>query len=146
MGRELKRVPMDFDAPLNEVWRGYLIGNASKEDYAKFPVKSCDECRKKYEGTEGFCMEEETPYCIFYNSEWRDKWFEEVPEGEGYQLWETTSEGSPQTPVFATLEELCEYAAENVSYFASEMMSKEHWFESLSKGIPILPVFIRKSG
>lgn len=33
---------------------------------------------------------------------------EEPPEGEGYQLWETTSEGSPISPVFETLEALCE--------------------------------------
>ncbi len=25
MGREIKRVPLDFDAPLGEVWTGYLM-------------------------------------------------------------------------------------------------------------------------
>lgn len=30
----------------------------------------------------------------------------EPPEGDGWQLWETTSEGSPVGPVFATAEEL----------------------------------------
>lgn len=34
----------------------------------------------------------------------------EPPTGPGYQLWETTSEGSPVSPVFATLDELCAYA------------------------------------
>jgi hypothetical protein len=24
MGRELKRVPLDFDCPLNKVWKGYI--------------------------------------------------------------------------------------------------------------------------
>lgn len=33
----------------------------------------------------------------------------EPPEGPGYQLWETVSEGSPITPVFATPEELARY-------------------------------------
>ena len=31
------------------------------------------------------------------------------PEGEGYQVWETVSEGSPVSPVFASAEELVEY-------------------------------------
>jgi len=31
------------------------------------------------------------------------------PVGEGWQLWETVSEGSPITPVFATSEELIDY-------------------------------------
>ena len=36
---------------------------------------------------------------------------EEPPIGEGYQLWETVSEGSPITPVFATAEELARHLA-----------------------------------
>lgn len=33
----------------------------------------------------------------------------EPPAGEGWQVWETVSEGSPITPVFATREELVEH-------------------------------------
>ena len=33
------------------------------------------------------------------------------PAGEGWQLWETVSEGSPITPVFTTAEELIDYMA-----------------------------------
>lgn len=35
------------------------------------------------------------------------------PEGEGWQLWEGVSEGSPVTPVFATAEELARYLSLN---------------------------------
>src|SRR3990167_319364 len=35
----------------------------------------------------------------------------EPPAGEGYQIWETVSEGSPISPVFATPEELAQYMA-----------------------------------
>jgi hypothetical protein len=39
-----------------------------------------------------------------------DEWEPEgPPEGEGWQVWETVSEGSPITPVFATAEELIDY-------------------------------------
>jgi len=37
----------------------------------------------------------------------------EPPTGEGYQLWETVSEGSPITPVFATAEELAHWMTEH---------------------------------
>jgi hypothetical protein len=30
MGRKLMRVPLNFDAPINETWKGYLITNAPK--------------------------------------------------------------------------------------------------------------------
>jgi len=33
------------------------------------------------------------------------------PDGEGYQIWETVSEGSPISPVFATPEELAQHMA-----------------------------------
>ena len=29
MGRELKRVPLDFDYPLHKVWYGYFVDNIS---------------------------------------------------------------------------------------------------------------------
>lgn len=59
----------------------------------------------------------------------------EPPEGDGYQLWETTSEGSPTSPVFATLDELCEYAAKHCTTFASNTASAEGWRSMLTEGI-----------
>lgn len=41
-----------------------------------------------------------------------DEWEQtEPPEGEGYQIWETVTEGSPISPVFATPEQLARYMA-----------------------------------
>jgi len=34
----------------------------------------------------------------------------EPPSGDGWQLWETTTEGSPSSPVFASAEELAEFS------------------------------------
>jgi hypothetical protein len=58
---------------------------------------------------------------------------EEPPEGEGYQLWETTSEGSPASPVFKTLDELCEWCETNATTFASYQTSKEEWKRMLQE-------------
>ena len=41
-----------------------------------------------------------------YHNAWRSK---EPPAGDGYQIWETVSEGSPVSPVFATPEELARW-------------------------------------
>lgn len=57
----------------------------------------------------------------------------EPPAGDGYQLWETTSEGSPKSPVFASFDELCEWCAENASTFASYKATKEEWAEMLDR-------------
>ena len=59
----------------------------------------------------------------------------EPPTGEGFQLWETTSEGSPSSPVFETLDLLCEYLeAEKVSVFGKNTATKERWKEMLDDG------------
>lgn len=57
---------------------------------------------------------------------------EEPPAGEGYQLWETVTEGSPQSPVFATLDALCEWCTENATTFANYTASAEEWKKMLS--------------
>lgn len=62
MGREIKRVPLDFAWPLDEIWSGYLLSEQV-----------------------------------------------EPPEGEGWQVWETVSEGAPVSPVFTTGEDLVDY-------------------------------------
>jgi len=41
---------------------------------------------------------------------WRPK---QPPKGDGYQIWETVSEGSPISPVFATPEELADWMVAN---------------------------------
>lgn len=55
------------------------------------------------------------------------------PTGEGFQLWTTTSEGSPMTPVFASLDELCQHCEdEKVSVFGDSTATKEKWMQMLS--------------
>lgn len=62
-----------------------------------------------------------------------ENWKEyDPPKGEGFQLWSTTSEGSPMTPVFKTLDLLCEYCEdEGVSVFGYKTATKEEWKQML---------------
>jgi hypothetical protein len=62
------------------------------------------------------------------------KWQEyEPPTGKGFQLWETVSEGSPISPVFASAEELAEWCEENATVFGDMKTSKEKWLEMFSE-------------
>lgn len=64
-----------------------------------------------------------------------DEWKEyDPPKGEGVQLWSNTGEGMPISPVFETLEKLCEWAEINATTFASYKATKEEWFKMLSDG------------
>lgn len=137
MGRKLKRVPLDFDYPIGKVWYGYAPDledfKNNKELVKKVPeLKTytngiCEDCDKCFNN-----CNEDADYCIWYNEDLQKLWFKEVPKGEGYQLWETTSEGSPKSPVFKTLEELCEWCEDNATTFADFKATKEEWLRMLS--------------
>jgi len=97
------------------------------------------EHRAKRLGFYGLCK-----WCNGEGSYWADDSFNklcedwmptEPPKGDGYQMWETTSEGSPKSPVFKTLEELCMWLEENnASMFGKETATKEEWVQRLSDG------------
>ena len=99
----------------------------------------CVEARAKRLGFYGLCK-----HCDGDGALWNDEnhkklheeWERsEPPIGEGYQMWETCSEGSPVTPVFESLDKLCDYIVENkVSWFGRTTASKEDWMSALSEG------------
>jgi len=87
----------------------------------------------KERGIEVECQECKGKGEIFDSKEHKEKndaWDrKDPPEGEGFQLWETTSEGSPQSPVFESAEALAEWCAENATTFADYKTTKEQWME-----------------
>lgn len=234
MGRELKRVPLDFDAPLNEIWKGYInphfkpcpevatgkchnglscagawldaisrfiavigqeatqntpgmmnhfkrtgriyphpylrewsqaprIHNARRADLVSLDEElaglikkmagGCDlgpmagssagwEIRRTLLRSAG--LDDEWGICKVCNGEgldpatkeayegWKE---EEPPEGEGFQLWETTSEGSPISPVFPSLDALCEWAEVHATTFGNFRATKDEWMKMLEGGL-----------
>jgi len=113
MGRELKRVPLDFNWPLETIWYGYQVSLCRE---------NCYDCRI-------FAKTKGIPLLAYDCPD-----FEILigpPRGDGYQLWMTTNEGSPISPVFATLDELCEWCEENATIFAYKKADKEEWRQML---------------
>lgn len=91
------------------------------------------ETRAKRLGVWGNCKRCGGEGETFQNATLRQIWKNweptEPPTGDGYQLWETVSEGSPQSPVFATAEELAEWCETNATIFADHKTSKEKWLK-----------------
>lgn len=134
MGRLLKRVPLDFDWPLREPWEGYTpsIETFKKLFGDELPwIMECqcllDICADKCPGRKNDECVEAAAYCVWHNPRNKQKWYQDVPEGAGYQAWQDTSDPSPISPVFATLDELCTWCAENETIFAYEKTTAEEW-------------------
>ncbi len=146
MGRELRKVPKGWKHPKNKEGRYIPLfdGNDFKKELSDWMAekKQWDNgLRDDFEGgwkpKEGseieMSFEEwhgEKPRRRDYMPQWNEKELTHI------QLYETTSEGTPKTPIFKAdeLEKLCEYAAKNCYTFADFRASKEEWMQMLSKG------------
>lgn len=209
MGREVRRVALDFIWPINVVWKGFM------NPYSPTQCKSCGgsgegpELRKlsnawyDFDGTgarwcdkindeevdalwekgrlqpyfkakptaeavnewernrRGFghdainrwiCVEtranrlginEPCSVCEGHGHYWCEDKYEDLyqewerippPPGPGYQLWETTSEGSPMSPVFETPKELARWLTDNgASTFGHSTTTYENWLAFVSQ-------------
>lgn len=207
MGREVRRVPLDFNWPIDKVWKGFVnpyyrpcpspdcrngqtIARARLEDIVRLisisahdagcvgrshpyfyagtfissrgdvPGKDLLELTKGIEkagqkigahtlewtiektlmtmagldpDTWGMC-----PICHGENidpalQEQYEKWeCQDPPSGEGWQMWETVSEGSPISPVFATPEKLAQWLADTgASTFGSMTAPYDVWLKMI---------------
>lgn len=131
MGRELKRVPLDFDWPINKIWPGYMVSFETLiERYnQEMSAETREQLELQFARLMGCPLEGEGDF------QYADYTFLEPPTGEGYQLWETTSEGSPQSPVFPSLDELCAWCESNATTFGSATTSAPEWKRMLSEGM-----------
>jgi hypothetical protein len=98
----------------------------------------CAEARAKKLGIAKHCEFCKGEGNLFYSPEIKklQEAFEgyEPPVGEGYQLWETTSEGSPVSPVFKTLDELCAWCETDATTFGSCKATAAEWKKMLDEG------------
>lgn len=138
MGRELRRVPMDFDYPLNKVWYGHFIDSISTcASVGEHTGENsyCEQCREMARAKGIHITYYDCPDFETYLAEPIKKLRELLapPKGEGYQLWETTTEGSPVSPVFATLDELCAWCETNATVFADCKATKDEWKKMLTE-------------
>jgi hypothetical protein len=144
MGREVRRVPKDWEHPIGD--NGHHIPlhdgdyRTACEEYQRNVVlwnAGCHPAQK--DGPE--------PYgCQFYwqyagsppaevGMEGSHMYEEPRDDLTHYQLYETTSEGTPIGPVFDNLDDLCEWAADNATTFASFKATAEEWKSMLSNGL-----------
>ena len=146
MGREVRRVPADWQHPLK-----YEEGPADwskvnfRDDRALFeplyePDRSIRELQAEWD-EERVKYEAENPekdYSDYegnrpMSSDYMPYWGEE--ERTHYQMYESTSEGTPISPVMETPEELARWLADHgASTFASFTATYEEWLPTCKGG------------
>jgi hypothetical protein len=141
MRRELRKVPANWEHPKTSEGKYQPMFN---EYYGDVLKEWIDDHNKWEDGTHpdlvsGRTTKEQHPFFAMWNGGPPDAEYYQVrkfldDELTHIQLYQTTSEGTPISPVFHAdeLENLCEWAAENATTFASFKASKEEWLKMLS--------------
>jgi hypothetical protein len=132
MGREARRVPAHWQHPIDEMtgrYRPLFDGNYAeaardwdesrlKWERGEFPDYACEDSKRlPYDQWAG-----RRPYSEDYMPQWAPE------EARHLMMYETTSEGTPISPAFATPEELARWLVDNnASAFGSDTASYEAW-------------------
>lgn len=146
MGRELRKVPAEWQHPKDENGNYIpLLGRSFSEDLAEWHQEElmwAKGFRKGFKmlGEKEWIKKEpkhknisfvdwkgEKPQKEWYMPQWKEK------SKTCMQLYQTTSEGIPITPVFKLTEfdELCKYAAKNCYIFADYRLTEKQWKKAL---------------
>lgn len=141
MGRELRRVPANWEHPKKRDGSYQPMFNRYYGDELKDWLNQNEQWEKGVHPDliEDPQLKEEYPFFAMYHGDPPsiDYYQTKIYDDEDLthiQLYETTSEGTPASPVFHKddFDKLCEYAAENVTTFAHFKATKEAWKKMLS--------------
>lgn len=116
MGREIRRVPKDWKHP-TFADKGIPVPYRNCTDQVFYPMY--DEPLNEEELRKDFTVEEIlNGYYERAKASYRPAW--EEGEATHYQMYENTSEGTPVSPVFETLEELEDWLVEDGTWAPRE--------------------------
>lgn len=146
MGREVRRVPADWEHPKH--WVGGARGLEERykplhpgEDYQSRVDAWDEECAKWKKGWRPDYCEDPESMALFYE-QWngqrphRDDYMPNWPAGQRTHLmmYENTSEGTPISPAFETPEKLARWLADNdASAFGGDTATYDQWL-SMCRG------------
>lgn len=119
MGRELRMVPANWEHPKDE-----------QGDYVPLDTEFPYNQEEIEEGLRDGWLTDEPPN---YGCDIMPQW--PANERTHFQMYENTTEGTPISPVCATIEELARWLADNrASAFADQTATYEQWLATCKRG------------
>ena len=138
MSREVRMVPANWVHPQGRNGRTYkpLWDGDYQKDFAEYMKAVAESGEEQAEYDYGSCPEESD-----YMPQWKDE------EKTHYMMYETTSEGTPISPAFATPEDLASYlSSSGASSFGRQTASYEAWLKTIKSGLALSAIFTPQTG
>jgi len=137
MGREVRRVPPNWEHPKDEQGDYIPMHEQSYEDARDEWLKGLADWKpSEHDGEDYWEWEGNPPTRDDHMPKWSDE------ERTHYQMYEDTTEGTPISPVMETPEELARWLVDNnASSFASMTASYEAWLRVCRGGFAPSMVF-----
>jgi hypothetical protein len=131
MGREVRRVPDNWEHPKNE--KGHYIPMHEHFPYNEEEIQ---------EGLRDGWLKDEPPN---YGMDIMPQW--PAAERTHWQMYEDTSEGTPISPVMESPEKLARWLADQkASAFAGSPASYEAWLSTIKRGSAVSAMVISGKG
>jgi hypothetical protein len=147
MSREVRRVPADWQHPRDSSGRYIpLLGGSYSAEVSNWDLEA-EQWAKGYRRSHAFCPTnefiprsdvEDCPFTEWsgprpVESEYMPDWTE--AERTHFQMYQTTSEGAPISPVMESPEELARWLVDNkASVFADIPATYEQWLATIKAG------------
>jgi hypothetical protein len=147
MGREIRRVPPDWEHPTQECphWAGACDRAKKNGGRCCKPLYDNDYHSAAREWIEAFDLwrkgehPDQVDYCTYYweysnppDEELHRERVWTAEEATAYQIYETVSEGTPVSPVFTTLEAMIDWlVGQGYSRLAAERFAESGWAPSM---------------
>ncbi len=144
MGRQVRRVPADWQHPKNE--KGHyipLFERSYSKDAAEWDERAAQWAKGLRDDYNGGWQPKEAVYADMCYVEWAGA----APDESDYmpdwptdqcthlQMYDNTSEGTPISPVMETPEQLAQWLADNeASAFAGMTATYEQWLGTIKRG------------
>ena len=139
MGREVRRVPPDWQHPRQEDNASRFVplyGRSYTDEAAEFLAMANEKGLQKAVDWFGRAPDKND-----YMPEWTPE------QATHFMMYEDTSEGTPISPAFATPEELARWLADtNASAFGRETATYEQWLATINRGFAVSMVFDPERG
>ena len=139
MGRELRRVPADWEHPKNMYGHHIPLHDGSYGGgYVKMAAewdKNLQEWKPREDCLHFDQWDGKRPFSGDYMPNWPEE------ERTHYQMYEDTTEGTPESPVMANVESLCHWLEDNEASAFGYDPADYDWWMNICRGDPGFMMF-----